>query len=146
MKTNTLGKEYKDGEVIVQQGDRGNQIFIVQDGLVEVLREYDGVNYQIATLEEGDFFGEMAVFERISRAATVRALGPARVLSIDKADFLRRVKEDPSLAFHLVEVMSARIRQLGQEVVEFRDLLFQHRIPADIGSARIDHKEDQELS
>ena len=142
----TLGKEYKDGEIIVQQGDKGDQVFIVQEGLVEVLREHDGVNYQIAILAEGDFFGEMAVFERISRAATVRALGPARVLSIDKIDFLRRVKEDPSLAFHLVEVMSARIRQLGQEVVEFRDLLFQHSVPADIGNARINQKEEQELS
>ena len=142
----TLGKEYKDGEIIVQQGDKGDQVFIVQEGLVEVLREHDGVNYQIAILAEGDFFGEMAVFERISRAATVRALGLARVLSIDKADFLRRVKEDPSLAFHLVEVMSARIRQLGQEVVEFKDLLFQHSIPADIGTARINQKEEQEFS
>lgn len=140
MKTNTLGKEYQDGEVIVQQGDEGGHIYIIQEGIVEVLREHDGVNYQIAILKEGDFFGEMAVFERIARAATVRALGPARVLTIDKADFLRRLKEDPSLAFHLVEVMSARIRQLDQQVAEFRNLLFEHGIPADIGNANLNQK------
>ncbi|HEX6268925.1 MAG TPA: cyclic nucleotide-binding domain-containing protein [Anaerolineales bacterium] len=145
MKTNTLGKEYKDGEVIVQQGDKGDQIFIVQEGLVEVLREHDGVHYQIATLEEGEFFGEMAVFERIARAATVRALGPARVLTIDRTDFLRRIKEDPGLAFHLVEVMSARIRQLDQQVAAFRNLLFEHGIPPDIGNARISHEAEKEI-
>ena len=136
MKTNMLGKEYKDGEVIVQQGDPGEHIYIIQEGIVEVLREYEGTEYQIATLQEGEFFGEMAIFERSSRAATVRALGPARVLTLDRADFLRRVKEDPSLAFHLVEVMSARIRELGQQVTEFKSLLFENGIPADIGTAR----------
>jgi len=140
MKINILGKKYQDGEIIVQQGEKGDQIFIVQEGLVEILREHDGVNYQIATLQEGEFFGEMAVFERIARAATVRALGPARVITIDRADFLRRVKEDPSLAFHLVEVMSARLRQLDQQVAEFKSLLFEHGIPADIGNARVDRK------
>jgi len=138
MRPNTLGKEYQDGETIVQQGDNGDQIYIVQEGVVEVVKDYDGINYQLAILGEGDFFGEMAVFERITRAATVRALGHARVLTIDKADFLRRVKEDPSLAFHLVEVMSARIRRLGREIVEFRNLLFEHGIPADIANARVD--------
>ena len=141
MKTNTLGKEYQDGEIIVQPGEKGDQIFIVQEGLVEILREQDGINYQIATVEKGDFFGEMAVFERIDRAATARALGPTRVLTIDKADFLRRLKEDPALAFHLVEVMSARIRQLDRQVAEFRSLLFEYGIPADIGNARLDRRE-----
>jgi CRP-like cAMP-binding protein len=137
---NILGKQYKDGEVIFRQGDQGDQIYIVQDGLVEVIREHDSVGYQIAIVGKGEFFGEMAVFQRARRAATVRALGSARVITIDRADFLRRIREDPSLVFHLADVMSARIRQLDQQVAEFRSLLFENGIPADIGSARINSK------
>ena len=136
MNANTLGKQYRDGDIIVQQGDEGEHIFIIQQGTVEVVRTFDGIEYQIALLGEGEFFGEMAIFERSTRAATVRALGDARVLTLERADFLRRLKEDPSLAFHLVEVMSARIRELGQQVTEFKSLLFENGIPADIGTTR----------
>ena len=137
MKANTLGKEYQDGDVIVRQGESGEQIYVVQEGQVEVVKERDGVNYQISVLGKGEFFGEMAVFERTERVATVRALELARVLTIDKADFLRRVKEDPSLAFHLVETMSARIRKLDEDLVQLKNLLWDKGIPADINSARV---------
>jgi CRP-like cAMP-binding protein len=50
----------------------------------------------------------------------VRALGEARVLTVDKKNFMRRVHEDPSLAFRLVETMSQRIRELGEEVARLQ--------------------------
>ncbi len=58
----------------------------------------------------------MAIFDREPRSATVRALGEARVLTIDKKNFLRRMNEDPSVAYHLLESMSARIRELSTKV------------------------------
>ncbi|HUV27568.1 MAG TPA: cyclic nucleotide-binding domain-containing protein [Anaerolineales bacterium] len=70
---------------------------------------------------EGEFFGEMAIFDRDVRSATVRALGDARVLTVDKKNFMRRVHEDPSLAFRLVETMSRRIRELGEEVARLQN-------------------------
>jgi CRP-like cAMP-binding protein len=54
----------------------------------------------------------MAIFEHEVRTATVRAVGEARVLTIDKKNFLRGIHEDPSLAFRIVETMSHRIRDL----------------------------------
>jgi CRP-like cAMP-binding protein len=75
---------------------------------------------RVAVLEEGEIFGEMAIFEREVRSATVRAQGEARVLTVDKKTFLRRVQEDPSLAFNLVQMMSRRIRRLSDEIAELR--------------------------
>jgi CRP/FNR family transcriptional regulator len=137
MKINDLGKKYNDGEIIITQGETGDYVYVVQEGLVEIVKEYDSITYQIAVLNPGEFFGEMAVFEHAARAATARALGAARVLTISKAHFMKRIKEDPSLAFHLVETMSSRVRALGQEIVELRGLLSEHCIPADIGTARV---------
>ena len=73
MKTGKLGKHYADGEEIVRQGDTGDCMFEVLAGRVEVLQEMDGKEVRLAVLEAGDFFGEMALFERLTRSATVRA-------------------------------------------------------------------------
>ncbi|HLA39941.1 MAG TPA: hypothetical protein VJ417_08090, partial [Candidatus Glassbacteria bacterium] len=52
--------------------------------------------------------------------ATVRALGKARILTIDKRGFLMRVHEDPSIAFQVLKQMSERIQKLDEEVVKLR--------------------------
>ena len=72
----------------------------------------------------GQFFGEMALFDRDVRSATVRAYGRARVLTVDKRNFMRRVHEDPSLAFRLVETMSNRIRFLVDRIAFLEQQLF----------------------
>ena len=97
MGTDGLGKTYGDRQAVVRQGETGDCMYAIQNGRVEVVRETDGGEVRVAVLEEGDIFGEMAIFEKEVRSATVRALGEARVLSIDKRTFLRRVQEDPSL-------------------------------------------------
>ena len=116
MKPSALGKTYGDGEPIARQGELGECMYVIQQGQVEVVREQDGTEVQLATLGEGDFFGEMALFDRERRSATVRALGEARVLTVDKRTFLRRIHEDPSLAFRIVKGMSQRIRKLDTQV------------------------------
>jgi len=116
MRPSALGKTYGDGEPIARQGEIGECMYVIQQGQVEVVREQDGAEVQLATLGEGDFFGEMALFDRERRSATVRALGEARVLTVDKRTFLRRIHEDPSLAFRIVKGMSQRIRTLDAQV------------------------------
>jgi len=112
----SLGRVYNDGEVIVRQGEPGDRMYVIQAGQVEVFRERDGRAVRLAVLEGGDFFGEMALFTREMRSATVRAMGPVRVLTVDKKTFLSRVSQDPSLAFRIVQRMSHRIRELDEEL------------------------------
>jgi len=118
--TGALGKVFQGGEVIIRQGDVGDCMFVIQEGQVEVLAEKDGKEVRLAVLGEGDFFGEMAIFEREVRMATVRAIGQARVLTVDKRSFLRGIHQDASLAFRIVETMSRRIRDLDAEVLRLR--------------------------
>lgn len=120
MKSSELGKIYKDTEIIVKQGEPGDCMFVIQDGLVEIVIETEQGDIRLALRGKGDFFGEMALFEREVRSATVRALGDARVLTIDKKNLLRRVYEDPSLAFHLLQTMSSRIRELSAELTQLQ--------------------------
>lgn len=111
-----LGKVYRDGEAIVQQGELGNSMYVVQAGRVQVVQSTRIGEQHLAFLETGDFFGEMAVFEKETRSATVRAVGEARVLKVDKKTLIRRIKEDPLLAVNLLQTMSHRIRDLNAEV------------------------------
>jgi CRP-like cAMP-binding protein len=120
METGSLGIEYLDGEVIIRQGELGDCMYVIQEGQVEVIMELDDNRTRLAIRKQGDFFGEMAIFEREVRMATVRSLGRARVLTVDKKNFLRRIHEDPSLVYRLVQSMSARIRELSEEVSRLR--------------------------
>ena len=123
MATGALGKVYKDGEEIICEGEEGNCMFVIQEGEVEVIIAGDeDQEIRLGVRKEGGFFGEMAIFDRDVRSATVRALGDARVLTVDKKNFMRRVHEDPSLAFRLVETMSSRIRELGEEVARLKSV------------------------
>jgi CRP/FNR family cyclic AMP-dependent transcriptional regulator len=122
MVSGALGKLYRDGEEIIRQGNTGESMYVVQSGRVEVVQstENGGVQH-LAYLEAGSFFGEMSVFEKEVRSATVRAAGEARVLKIDKKTLMRRIREDPLLAVNLLKTMSHRIRSLNAEIAHRRE-------------------------
>ena len=120
MKANTLGKVYQPGEVIFHKGDTGDCMFVIQDGQVEVLAEFEGQEVRLAVCEAGEVIGEMAIFEHQAHSATVRALGKARVLTIDEKTFLRYVHQDPSLAYQLLKMMSNRVRRLDTEIAQLK--------------------------
>jgi len=120
MQSEGLGRLYRDGEVIVRQGEPGDCMYVVQAGRVEIVQQSGAGEMRLAVLGEGDVFGEMALFERETRCATARVMGEARVLTLDKKSFLRRVHEDPSLAFRILQMMSQRIRALNIELVRLK--------------------------
>ncbi len=120
METSSLGRTYRDGESIVRQGEIGDCMYVIQSGQAEVLRHEGEKESRLAILGEGDVFGDMALFDRETRSATVRAVGEVRALTVDKKTFLRHVHEDPSLAFRILEKMSRRIRDLDAELVRLR--------------------------
>lgn len=121
-----LGILYQDGEPIIHQGGKADSFFVILEGRVEVLIENDSTNNstpeRLAILEKGtdDVFGEMACFDDLPRSASVRALGSARVLTIERREFLQWIDEDPSMVFKILKTMSTRIRTLNEEVIRLR--------------------------
>jgi CRP-like cAMP-binding protein len=120
MTTGTLGRVYEDGEIMVRQGEAGDSMFVIQEGEVEILIERDGRETILRTARAGEMLGEMAIFLHEKRSATVRAKGRARALTVDRKNFLRRINEDPSIAFRLVETMSRRVRDLSDEIARLK--------------------------
>ncbi len=116
MNSKTLGKLYKDGEVIIKQGEKGNCLYVIQEGWVEVILETPEGDIKVAELGQSDFFGEMGLFDEDVRSCTVRASGDAKILTIDKRNFLKSIHRDSSLAYRLLEKMSNRLRDANKKI------------------------------
>lgn len=116
-----LGKKYDKGEIIFHQGDTGNCMYVIQKGAVEAIAESGGREVRLRTMGANEFFGEMALFEKEMRTATIRAVEPTHVLTIDKKNFLSGIHEDPSLAFRMVQTMSHRIRDLTERLARYEE-------------------------
>ena len=115
METGDLyGNVYEKGDVICRQGDRSQTLYLIQSGAVEICSESGGKEVVIDIVQEGDFFGEMALIDRLPRSATVRAIRYSRVLPISRDQFLSHARNDPDIILHLIRVLGQRINQTGR--------------------------------
>ena len=120
MTSGALGKLYQNGAYIIRQGETGDCMYVIQEGEVEILAKQGDREVRLAVRGPGEIIGEMAIFEKEVRSADARALGEARVLTVDKRNLLSRVHEDPSFAYRLIQSMSNRIRKLSEQVAQLK--------------------------
>jgi CRP-like cAMP-binding protein len=97
-------------------------MYVVQRGEVEMIQRKGDNEFRIALLSDGDLFGEMALFDEERRPATVRAVGEAWVYTLEKGSLLRRIHEDPSLAFRMIQKMSGRIQDLEASLIRMANV------------------------
>ncbi|MFA7566447.1 MAG: GGDEF domain-containing protein [Alkalispirochaeta sp.] len=96
-------RRMEQDEVLFQQGDPGDALYIVRSGTVGVIVTTDsGQELTVAALEAGDFLGEMSIFEQEPRSATCRALEDTVVLGLREADFNRLVRTHPKAAISIM--------------------------------------------
>lgn len=112
----SLGNHFEDGEVIIRQGEEGDCLFVIQEGKVEVIDESGEKEIKLAELGVMEFFGEMCLFQKEVRSCTVRAMGEAKILTIDKKNFYKTIQKDPSIAYRVLEKMSSRLRETNKKL------------------------------
>jgi len=78
---------YEPGEIVFEEGDAADSLFMILSGRVEVLKRFDSDPQVVRTLEAGEYFGEMALLGRHPRSATTRALTPLDLLVLPGSDF-----------------------------------------------------------
>ncbi len=120
MKDSELGKRFKDGEVICHEGEEGKSMFVIQSGKVNVVKHVPDGELLLTSLKAGEIFGEMSLFDKMPRSATVKSVGDTVILKVDKKGFFAKASKDPSLAFNILQAMSKRIRSLNQELTRFK--------------------------
>jgi len=102
------------GEPIVQQGDEGSSMFVLQRGSVTVsLRDAQGRSEQVATLETGGFFGEMSLMTGEKRSATVTAVDEVECAELHKDDVADILRARPELAREISAILEQRQVELA---------------------------------
>ncbi len=110
-------RKYAADEIFFHFGDSGHEMFIILQGHVGIyINSLDGSPLQIASLKNGDFFGEMSLLENMPRSATIIALEDTICLVIDESNFEQVMAEQPNLAFRIMKGMSNRLRQQNEEL------------------------------
>ncbi|MCE3001636.1 MAG: cyclic nucleotide-binding domain-containing protein, partial [Xanthomonadaceae bacterium] len=119
------------GAPIFREGEAGSEMYIIETGTVDILRESRG-GEPLATLEAGDFFGEMAVLEDQPRFATAIARTPVRLLRIDRAAFGDVLSQNVEIAIRIMRKLTARLRRAEQRAGEAHGALedFRKRLAA----------------
>jgi CRP-like cAMP-binding protein/Fe-S-cluster-containing hydrogenase component 2 len=97
-------RHYPRGTTIIHEGEAGKALYLIEEGQVVV--EQGGQT--IAHLDEGNFFGEMALLDRNPHNADVRALTPVEVLALPAAEFGRLIEQQPELKNQLRDVVNRR--------------------------------------
>jgi potassium-dependent mechanosensitive channel len=103
---------YSSGQVVCQENEPGDSFYIILSGSVEVLSQR--LEQYIATLHQGEFFGEISLLMGLSRTATVRTLEPSILFVVEHQDLQQLLREQPSLADQIAQKLSERQRELEQ--------------------------------
>jgi CRP-like cAMP-binding protein len=107
-------RNYKPGETIVKQGDKGIGFYLMLDGGADVLK----TGQKVGALSKGQFFGEMALLEEQPRTAEVRASSPCRCLVLNRWEFWGAVGNDAAVLRSLLTETVRRLRAPGAGLSE----------------------------
>jgi CRP/FNR family cyclic AMP-dependent transcriptional regulator len=129
-------RQYPAGTVIIQEGEPGDSLFIMQTGEVEITKQLtlvldedtpkERVMIRLKA-EDGVYFGEMALLENETRSATVTALTDCSLLELHRKDFLELVSQNPAMGVKLLlrlsQILSGHLRKTNQDVVKLTTAL-----------------------
>jgi NADH:ubiquinone reductase (H+-translocating) len=101
-------QHFEPGDIVFHEGDLGDSVYVIERGECEVIKEEDGTAKTVATLQAGNYFGEMALLSDVTRNATVRARTALDVLLIPKGDFNRLRQSVPAFGEMFNELARSR--------------------------------------
>jgi len=132
----TSVREFSAQEIIIQEGEPGDSLFIMQAGEVEITKQLtlvldedtpkERVMIRLKA-ENGVYFGEMALLENETRSATVTASSDCSLLELHQKDFLGLIEQNPAmgvkLLLRLAQILSRHLRKTNQDVVKLTTAL-----------------------
>jgi CRP/FNR family cyclic AMP-dependent transcriptional regulator len=104
-----VGRDFAAGEVLFREGERGEEMYVIQSGLVQILKRVGDRDRPLATLGRGEFLGEMAILNGRPRSATALALEDTRCLVIGASTLEQMVTSNAEIALRLVKKLARRL-------------------------------------
>ncbi len=110
-------RSFAGGEVVFREGDASDTCYIVRNGHARAIRAHgDGRTITLANFGTGDIFGELAMFERESRSATVETTSEMQVIAILGGDMRRLLSAHHEMSFKLVVALGRRLRETNERL------------------------------
>ena len=110
------GQTFDAGKVIFREGDQGEHMYIIQSGQVRISKNVGGREHELAILEKGDFFGEMAIVSRIARTATATAVNTTQLLAFDRPGFMGMIEKNAKIALNIIDKLSRRLQNANSQI------------------------------
>lgn len=105
-------QHYDKGDIILLAGERKKKLFIVRQGSVKVAHiSTDGREYIARILGNGDFFGDVTLFNDEPQKATIEALEQTEICSLDGDELMTTLADTPIILFHMLAQLSARLEE-----------------------------------
>lgn len=119
------GKKFAKGDLVFQEGDVGDCFYLIIEGSVEITKKMpDGRSEIMATLREGDYFGEMALLDGDPRSASVTAIEETKLLEVRNSQFIKIIMNDDNFARKVLwafcTTFARRLRHTNQLLGQFK--------------------------
>jgi CRP-like cAMP-binding protein len=111
-----FGRTVDPGEVIFEEGDTGDQIFIIQRGKVRISKKAGDKLHVLAVLSKGDFFGEMAIVNNVKRTATAIAVAQTQLLSFNRQGFINMINKNAQIAMNVIDKLCRRLQNMNMQI------------------------------
>ncbi len=109
---------FKKGQVLMRQGEVGNEAYVLMDGRVAVTVDTPQGEIVVAELGDNELIGEIAILCDVPRTASVKALGEVKTLLIRKEQFLQLVAQFPQMGIEIMRSLADRLSATNQELAE----------------------------
>lgn len=122
-------RQYGKKNVIVQEGDMGNALYVIIEGSVKIsYYAPDGREVILSIFSVGDFFGEMSLLDSQPRSATVTTLETSKLASIRHKDFSQLMLDKPQIAIQCMEELALRLRSTNKLLERVCTMDVPHRL------------------
>jgi CRP-like cAMP-binding protein len=111
-----IERRFPKHSTVVEEGLPGDYMYVIREGRVKVTKASDDGREKIMNfLDEGSFFGDMALLTGEVRSASVKTLEESRLLALSRRDFIDLLRQSPDLALGVIEELTKRLRETNEQ-------------------------------
>ncbi len=135
-------KTYEAGDLIFKEGEKGDLMFVLLEGAVELKMKLERGETVLKTVDTpNDFFGEMTLLDERPRSASATAVKKTKVLAVDGPTFESMILSNGKFALKIIKVLAARIRSTNDQVSELIETMPKERIARGMTDFAVHHGE-----
>jgi hypothetical protein len=107
-----IERQFATDETIFDEGDFSQDLYLIVTGQVNIVQQRGNILQTLVTLNDGDYFGDMAIFEERPRSAAAVAASGSRLLMLSPERFRQTITQEPAISFEIFRELSARLRRI----------------------------------